>query len=1093
MYLPAHAHTLIQKNSQSEPWVAQAAQAMSEAANPWRAFTHDQLWELLFSHTIPRSWSVLSNGTCPICKQLVPMYNWVIEPFKNPWKLRCPHCSELFPKNDFEKYYKSGLDQQHIFRYEKADASLLFNTEHPNPADPLHKFCVDDGHGVPLPDGSPFLWRFIGTYLIYGPWKQQVQAGIVKLANAFVVTGNIDDARRAAIMLHRVADLYTHFDHKTQSIVEEIYYTDGFISTWHDACAETREMAIAYDFIKDAIRSDEWLAKFLEEKSRKHALGQKFAPGSVCAHIEDGIFRTAMAQRHKIHTNYPGREVTIMQMLNILGRPEDVREADNMLDEMIRTATAVDGVTGEKGLNGYTGYVLVYLAWHLALCERAKPGALKQLLERHPNLRKTFRFHIDTWCLQQQYYPTAGDAGWFAGKDTRFQPVRFDQSTRGATLEPSAFQFMADLHEATGDEAYAQVIYHENGHKLDNLPFDMLSGDPARYRENLAKTIEKHGQDIKLGNTLKDEWHLAILRSGEREHERAGWMIYDSGGAHGHANALNIGLFAKGLDLMPDMGYPTLQFNNIGVHYTQWYIESWSHNTVVIDGKNQDRIWSFPIGEPARLWADGKKIAAVRATCVDTVLGTEPRINTVVPVPAITLPSVGLYFHSSATASYFRVYTKPMGAPKGESGWTLAFEDRFDRAELGPDWQVIEGEWRIENGKLVGKGHLGCMRSFPGCQRIEFEAVTDAETPCDLSGILSSVPGGPSFRTGAFMGFGSNNNIGSKIVIFNRVAARTDVSHAKITRGKKHHVRCETDNEIWRLIVDGKIAIEYSNTEQAAMERKVALRKGKRYERTFTRIDLSANDSYYFDVFRAMGGRDHAKFQHSHFGQLATQGLSLKPAPDFYDCKFMRHFATDENAKPGWSAQWHARDEYKYLAPGKQVFMRYIDLTTEAQASTCETWCVKGSYNSVDETWVPRVMVRRQNDGSRPLVSTFVSLVEPHEGQSQIASVRRLTLSTQEGAAFGDSDVCLEVTLIDGRRDLLIAMDVENPQENSPVYRAGTVVVQRELGIELSGELAWVRLSKSGKVESMSLSRGAFVRCAGEEMTMPAGKDFIEH
>jgi len=53
----------------------------------------------------------------------------------------------LFPTNDFEAYYRSGLDEHGVFDPKRADRALLFNTQHPDPNDPLHRFGVDDGTG----------------------------------------------------------------------------------------------------------------------------------------------------------------------------------------------------------------------------------------------------------------------------------------------------------------------------------------------------------------------------------------------------------------------------------------------------------------------------------------------------------------------------------------------------------------------------------------------------------------------------------------------------------------------------------------------------------------------------------------------------------------------------------------------------------------------------------------------------------------------------------------------------------------------------------------------------------------------------------
>ncbi|MFW5857131.1 MAG: hypothetical protein ACOCX4_04555 [Planctomycetota bacterium] len=36
-----------------------------------------------------------------------------------------------------------------------------------------------------------------------------------------------------------------------------------------------------------------------------------------------------------------------------------------------------------------------------------------------------------------------------------------------------------------------------------------------------------------------------------------------------------------------------------------------------------------------------------------------------------------------------------------ETAWTLAYEDRFDRIRLGDDWEIIDGDWSLQNDRLV--------------------------------------------------------------------------------------------------------------------------------------------------------------------------------------------------------------------------------------------------------------------------------------------------------------------------------------------------------------------------------------------------------
>ena len=108
-----------------------------ERAAPWRALSPEELWDLVFGHTLPRSWMVWSDGFCPSCGGLVNMYDWRISVWEQTWKLTCPRCSDVFPKNDFHAFYRSGLDGTGVFDPKHADRDLLFNVEHPDPADPL--------------------------------------------------------------------------------------------------------------------------------------------------------------------------------------------------------------------------------------------------------------------------------------------------------------------------------------------------------------------------------------------------------------------------------------------------------------------------------------------------------------------------------------------------------------------------------------------------------------------------------------------------------------------------------------------------------------------------------------------------------------------------------------------------------------------------------------------------------------------------------------------------------------------------------------------------------------------------------------------
>lgn len=828
VFAPSHLAERARANAARYPWAAEMREAVLCQAEPFLRFSDDELWEMMFGCTISRSWMVWSNGYCPACKGDVPMYNWQIDALKHPWKVRCPHCRQFFPTNDFYAFYRSGLDEHGVFDPARADRALLYNLEHPSPADPLYRFGVDDGEGYVEGERR---WRFIGAYLVYGQWKQLVLGGIKSLAAAYVLTGEREYAHRAGVLLDRVADLYPTFDFGTQGLVYEGRGRAGYVSTWHDACEETRELALAYDQVFEALRDDERLVSFLARKAQAFKLDNPKATFADIQHnIEERILRDALAHRYKIESNYPRTDIAILIIQMILGWPANRAEVMAHLDAVLDKVTAVDGVTGEKGLAGYSAYVIQGLAQFLALCNRMEPSFLADLLQRHPRLAQTYRFHLDTWCLGQ-YYPSCGDSGAFAEKCEQYVGVRFDPQPG---VEPSGYTFLWDLYRLTGDVGYVQALYRANGNRVEGLPHDLFVEEPTAIQQGVAEVIAREGTTLKVGSVNKQEWHLAILRSGQGEAERALWLDYDTGGRHSHADGMNLGLYALGLDLLPDFGYPPVQYGGWESPRARWYTMTAAHNTVVVDGLDQR-----PGAGKTTLWLQGEGYQAV---CVS-----------------------------------------------------------------GPE--------------LIG---------------------------------------------------------------------------------------------------------------------------GLQYERTVALVDLSPRDFYVLDIFRVVGGMDHAKFLHSHFGRIRTQGLTLRPAEDYGYGTQMRAFAVDPDPPIGWGVEWEIEDRHGYLPPGAPVHLRYIDLTYGAQAYTCEGWVSVGGFTGNREAWIPRIMVRRR--GEAPLATTFVGIIEPYEHSSRIAAVRRLPLEAPSGEAYPDSYVALEVRLVDGRRDLIVCADVENPLGLRPSFAESGVMVQQEWG-----------------------------------------------
>jgi len=69
-------------------------------------------------------------------------------------------------------------------------------------------------------------------------------------------------------------------------------------------------------------------------------------------------------------------------------------------------------------------------------------------------------------------------------------------------------------------------------------------------------------------------------------------------------------------------------------------------------------------------------------------------------------------------------------APSSRPLITAPFEDSFERAELGPDWNTLSPAWKIHKGKLCGRGARNkgawLLRRLPINARIEFDAYAEA-------------------------------------------------------------------------------------------------------------------------------------------------------------------------------------------------------------------------------------------------------------------------------------------------------------------------------------------------------------------------------
>jgi len=220
--------------------------------------------------------------------------------------------------------------------------------------------------------------------------------------------------------------------------------------------------------------------------------------------------------------------------------------------------------------------------------------------------------------------------------------------------------------------------------------------------------------------------------------------------------------------------------------------------------------------------------------------------------------------------------------------------------------------------------------------------------------------------------------------------------------------------------------------------------------------DVDAQSSYIVDVFRVAGGADHVKFQHSHFGELELDGVALGPAAPLVSGVPMRNFRMGRVPDSGFAARWTMQDRYGLLKAGQTVGLQHWELTEDAEAGICEGWIAVGGYSTNDELWIPRLVVHRR--ATKP-VSTFLAVMEPHNGQPHVESVRRLRLISPSGLGDNGASCAVEVRRTDGLRDIVVVPDPE---------RTGGTVNVPDAGLTLDGDLCRVTLDSQGQVRRVA-------------------------
>ena len=595
----------------------------------------DTYYELITHEGILRNGRVGHNADpealfCRYCKaDLGAIYNhypYEVDPIGKPWKITCPECKRDFPSNDFESFYKLGLDEQGRFSRERAIANggeqYLVNELYPEMGE---GWGVDDGFGYRTgkvyDNGVEETHFYIAYYLanFYYPLNSTAsQYSLMNMMNAlrdaYLYTGDETYGHAGAVLLDRLADVYPDMNYWENSVsrdrgkIMDAICEGGSIQQTLATCADAFWDCFDDAEVVDYLRSHHVLKGIADPES--------ITPETIRDHIDQNILlqiRDAI-EHGQSHGNTGMSEAAMgyaavaldhlpetAEMIDWIFRCGETRNVDSSTGEQLWTGGSVmsdlvslvdrDGFGNEGAITYNRMWYQNYLKLADALdgYDRVKGADLWT----NPKFLDLF-IAMDRITVLGNCAILTGEAGHMQG--------------RGYYPEVSALLelFANTTSEQTAHAQAARILYVANGRRVDDLHADIFTKDPASGLQNeILQIVEEQGEYSASESNMLCGHGLAILRNGpetfikgENAHAFSSfWMYFGmNGGAHGAWETLALGVDAYGLNFTGGTGYPKV-VNTYDAEREQWMRRTLSHNTVMVDHASQLSIAknSFPL------------------------------------------------------------------------------------------------------------------------------------------------------------------------------------------------------------------------------------------------------------------------------------------------------------------------------------------------------------------------------------------------------------------------------------------------------------------------------------------------------------------
>ena len=590
-FVTAEMRANVLTNAEKFDWIKRMQEDAIQSAAASIAVSDEELWKMVPSQEVPRAVyttkGVLYDGIkphCPECGEEAPTKfqtrSWWDPAKDKPWKLECRNCKKIYPKNDFEAFYQSGLDERGKFRRELGDKSLLFNAEHPEPNDPLHKLYVEDGLGMTDEKGQ--VHHMVGYYAHHFLWPS-IDRRLNALVNAYAMTNKPVYAHKAAVLLDRIADVYPEMDYMPYFKIGMQHSHGGTgrgrIEGCIWECNTGENYSRWYDTIFDGIQGDDELAAFCSKMAKRYKAGDKSSIEKICRHIEknllqeflisvkDGRIAGNTGMTHSclataaIAMDDPELTPQWLDWLFDPDFPGDYTKRKDPINWVLVEGLDRDGMGGENGNYGLIWTREMHL---LAEILSAYPKYTKHNMVRdYPKLKQSF-FVESRLNVLDAMMPNSGDSG----------------SVGAWSRQGSASTCML-AYKLYGDPRFANLAWRE--HKTHG---SSLRLDDDRYLKNPDALIDEvkkiaRAEPLKLTSQHFGRYGQAYLQTEIPENGRAVFIHYGQGKGHSHHDCLHIGLLARNVAMIPDLGYP--EYTGAWPKRHAWTANTISHNTLQIN------------------------------------------------------------------------------------------------------------------------------------------------------------------------------------------------------------------------------------------------------------------------------------------------------------------------------------------------------------------------------------------------------------------------------------------------------------------------------------------------------------------------------